>query len=577
MNKKQLDIQRKYYVSNYLQRGIDHLRIARLNKGLGFKIAERQALGFHGLLPPAVWTQKQLVEHSWNFLNRKENNFEKYIYLMELLDINLKLFHQLVYEHIEDIMPLIYRPTINQTCPKFHYLTRFPKGLYISLYDEGNVYKLVKNWPSSEVRAIILTDGERALESEDAGALGMCLPTGKSLLYTTMAGVKPVYCLPVLIDVGTNSQEQLNDKFYVGINKKRVTGKIFEELVDEFMRAAVRCFGPNVLIQFDGFSTKHNFLFLNKFKNDYCVFNDDIESTGAAVLSGIVTASKIVYPKNKMGFISYNCFVLVGAGSANLGNADVIVEAMKAEGLTEQEAIDRIFILDSKGLIVKSRHDLNVNKRRFAKDLKPMKTIEEVLKLVRPTVLIGATGAGELFTSEMIKDMAKYNKLPVVISISRPESEAELTAENAYKYANGKILFAGGSNDFPITPVTHRGKTYYPKQAHNSHIFPGIVLGATAVRLRFITTEMFFQAAKIVSKYVTKEEMDVGSLYPSMSKIKEISLDIAVEIAKIGYRTGMALHLPEPKNIKEYILNEQYRNEYVPSLQIHPWGEEERE
>ena len=532
-------------------RGMALLRDPLLNKGTGFTEQERDALGLRGLLPAHVLPMEAQALRVMNHLRRLPNDLEKYVALNGLHDRNEALFFRVVVDNIDEIQPLIYTPTVGLACQRFGHIFQRPRGLFISANDRGRIAELLHNWPYA-AKLIVVTDGERILGLGDLGANGMGIPVGKLSLYAACAGIHPKLCLPVMLDVGTNNQALLDDPFYVGIRQKRLTGTAYDEFVDEFVNAARAAF-PGVVIQFEDFANHSAFHLLHKYRDKICTFNDDIQGTASVALAGLFSALRV-----KGGTLAEQKVLFLGAGEAATGIADLVVSAMKAEGLSEQEARLRTWLVDSRGLVVKSRSGLTEHKLAYAHDHPPVGDFLSAIRTLKPTAIIGVAAVGGTFTPEVLKTMAEINERPIVFALSNPTSKAECSAEEAYRGTEGRALFACGS---PYDPVTLDGKTFVPRQGNNSYIFPGVGLGAIASGTRLITDEMFMAAAHTLAEMVSEADLAQGSLYPALPRIREVSARIAAAVADVAYKRGLAAGRA-PNDLLAFVEAEMYDPRY---------------
>ncbi|XP_065927261.1 NADP-dependent malic enzyme [Magallana gigas] len=537
-------------------RGVDILRDPLLNKEFGFTLRERQILGIHGLIPPAIRTQEEQSHNVLLNFNRWDNDLDKYIYLMGLQDRNEKLFYRVVTDNVEKMMPIIYTPTVGQACLKYGLIFRKPRGLYITIYDKGHIFDILCNWTIDDVKAIVVTDGERILGLGDLGCYGMGIPVGKLSLYTALAGIQPHQCLPILLDVGTNNKALLDDPLYIGLRQNRIQGKEYDEFIDEFMQACVKRYTREVLVQFEDFGNHNAFRFLEKYRNDYCTFNDDIQGTAAVAVAGILASLKITKKPLKD-----NVFVFQGAGEASIGIATLLVMAMAEAGISEKEALKRVFMVDSRGLIVKNRPSGGVTgpKIRFAQEHAPVDKLVDVVKLVKPTAIIGAAAVAGAFTEEILTLMGNNNERPIVFALSNPTSKAECTAEQAYSITKGRCVFASGS---PFPAVTYNGKTFHPGQGNNAYIFPGIALATILCDIRSITDEVFLESAKLLVDMVDEKSLSMGLVYPPLSGILKVSTDLAIGLINFAYKHKLAYHYPEPEDKETFVKSYQYDMNY---------------
>jgi len=532
--------------------GVALLHDPALNKGTAFTEEERDALGLRGLLPPRVHSQDEQVVRVMENFRRKPTDLERYIHMMALQSRNQTLFYRVVLDHLEEMLPIIYTPTVGQACQEYGHIFRRPRGIFISAGDRGRVADLLQNWPYEEVRIIVVTDGERILGLGDLGANGMGIPVGKLALYTACAGVDPSLCLPVTLDVGTDNEALLNDPLYIGIQQQRLRGDAYDDLVEEFMMAAQQVF-PHVLIQFEDFANINAFRLLKKYRDRGCTFNDDIQGTGGVALAGLYSALRVTG-----GMLKDEQILFLGAGEAALGISDLIVSAMVAEGLSEEEARQRCWFVDSKGLIVKSRSDLAEYKLPYAHDHEFLPDFLSAVESLRPTAIIGASGKPGTFTRPVLEAMARFNERPIVFALSNPTSKAECTAEEAYAWTQGRAIFASGS---PFPPATIHGKTYVPGQGNNAYIFPGVGLGVIACGVRLVTDEMFFAAAEALAHEVSEADLEQGRIYPPLARIRDVSAGIATAVVEVAYHRGLATQ-PRPEDLLAYIKSQMYEPKY---------------
>jgi malate dehydrogenase (oxaloacetate-decarboxylating)(NADP+) len=536
---------------SYSPRGPALLRDPLLNKGIAFTEAERETLGLRGLLPAAVMSMQAQVERVLTNLRSLPSDLEKYVALNSLHDRNEALFFRIVCDHIDEIQPLIYTPTVGLACQRFGLIFQRPRGLFISANDRGRIAEILDNWPY-QAKLIVVTDGERILGLGDLGANGMGIPVGKLSLYSACAGIHPELCLPVMLDVGTNNEEFLNDPYYIGLRQRRLTGAPYDEFVDEFVASAREAF-PGVLIQFEDFANHSAFRLLHKYRDDACVFNDDIQGTAAVALAGLFSALRI-----SGGKLNDQRLLFLGAGEAATGIADLVVSAMMAEGASEAEALRRNWLVDSKGLVVKGRAGLSGHKLRFAHDQAPIGDFLTAIKTLKPTAIIGVAAVGGAFTPEVLQTMAEMNDQPIIFALSNPTSKSECSAEDAYRHTGGRALFACGS---PFDPVKLNGKSFVPRQGNNSYIFPGVGLGAIASGSRLVTNEMFMAAAHTLANSVSEADLKQGSLYPALPRIREVSAQIGAAVASVAYQNGLAKG-PPPNDLVGFVQSQMYDPHY---------------
>jgi malate dehydrogenase (oxaloacetate-decarboxylating)(NADP+) len=533
--------------------GVDVLHDPASNKGTAFSHDERRRLRLRGLLPPAVLTQEQQVEKILENVRGQHTDLERYLYLMALQDRNERLFHRVVLDHLEELMPIIYTPTVGLACQLYGHLWQRAKGLFISADDRGHVADVLRNWPTGPVRAIVVTDGERVLGLGDLGANGMGIPVGKLALYTTCAGINPAWCLPITIDVGTNNEQLLHDPLYIGLPRRRLPQIQYDELLDEFMQGVAEVF-PNALVQFEDFANGNAFRLLRKYQDRACCFNDDIQGTAAMSLAGMYASLRLL----PVPTLAAQTVLFLGAGEAGIGIANLLVSAMIAEGLTVDEARGRCWFLDSQGLVVSGRPELAEHKQPYAHPHAPISDLTTAIQTLKPSVLIGVSGQPQTFTRPAIEAMAAINQRPVIFALSNPTSKSECTAEQAYLWSHGRAVFASGS---PFLPVEHNGARFVPGQANNAYVFPGVALGVIASRASRVTDAMFFTAARTLGATVSDQDLSQGSLFPPLQQIREISVAIAVAVARCAYDAGLAPR-PAPSDLEATVRSLMYTPQY---------------
>jgi len=512
------------------RRSFGILRDKSLYRSIAFTRRERLRLGLQGLLPYAVATQEELVERVMDTLRRLPRDLDRYMTLSSLQERNEHLFYRTVIDNLEEVLPWIYTPTVGEACQAFSHIVREPKGFFITPNDRGRIAAILDNWPEKDIRVVVVTDGQRILGLGDLGANGMGIPVGKLALYTACAGIPPRHCLPVLIDVGTNNQALLDDVRYIGYPRRRVSGPAYFGLVDEFVRAVQRKY-PRALIQFEDFLTPDAYALLNAYRDRVLCFNDDIQGTAAVTLAGVYASTRVTGRPFRDLRIMF-----LGAGSAATGIADLMTSALIDAGLTPAEARRRLWFVDVHGLVVQSRTDLMPHNLPYAHEHTPLEFVGAI-DVLRPHVLIGATGAPGTFTRAVVERMCAHNDRPVLFALSNPTSKAECTAEQAYTWSRGRAVFASGS---PFGTVMVDGKAIRPGQGNNAYVFPGIGLGALACRARRIPDELFLSAARTLADLVTSDDLEHGSPYPPLRDIRRISLAVAVKVAEAAYDLKLA-------------------------------------
>ena len=532
--------------------GVRLLHDPERNKGTAFTEAEREAFGLRGLLPPRVLTQQLQAERVIWKLRAKSTDLDRYISLTALQDRNETLFYRVLIDHLEELMPIIYTPTVGEACQEFGHIFRKPRGLFISAYDRGRVKEVLRNWPHRDVRIIVVTDGERILGLGDLGALGMGIPIGKLSLYTACAGIPPAQTLPVTIDVGTDNDQLLEDPLYLGIPQRRLRGEQYDELIDEFFAAVAEVF-PKAVVQLEDFATRNAFRLLEKYRATFCCFDDDIQGTAGVALAGLYSALRVT--GSGLGDHPY---LFLGAGEAGIGIGDLIVAALVHEGWDEAEARRRCWFFDSKGLVVAGRGDLGHHKRAFAHEADPTADFLETIERLEPVAIVGVSGRPQTFTKPILEAMARIHERPIVFALSNPTSQAECTAQQAYEWTNGRAIYASGS---PFPAVDLDGERFVPGQGNNAYVFPGVGLGLIVSEARACTDEMFLVAAQTLAGLVEEEDLGQGRIYPPLDRIRIVSAAIAEAVARVAFERGLA-RAARPEDLGRVVREAMFEPDY---------------
>jgi len=543
-----------------LPKGMALLQQAQWNKGAAFSQTERVFFELDGLLPPKVFDLETQVSRVLKQLAAASHDLERYVLLMNVAQRNQTLFYRLVIDHIECVMPLIYTPTVGQACETYGHIYQYPQGIYLSWAQRGQMASILKRLAKPEIAVIVVTDGERILGLGDLGAYGMGIPIGKLALYSACAGIDPQTTLPVLLDVGCNNQKLLADPLYTGIQQPRIRGQAYDDFIEEFMQAVQQCF-PRALVQFEDFANLNAFRLLDKYREQACVFNDDIQGTGAVALAGIYAALRIT----KLALTAQR-FLFLGAGEAAMGIAASLVTALQAEGLSLAAARQCCYFVDSHGLVQNQRTDLNSHKRLYAHVHTPANSFLEAVSTLKPTAIIGVSGQAGGFSAATLTLMAELNSHPIIFALSNPTSKAECSATEAYYHTQGQAIFASGS---PFAPVRYAGHLHISGQGNNAYIFPGVGLAIISCHIQPIEDILFFVAAKTLATSVSEHDLDQGRVYPALRDIRAVSLQIAIAVAEKAYTLGLA-QLPRPDNLSNYIKKQVYQPVYPDYLKAQP-------
>ena len=534
------------------KKGYAVLHDSFVNRGTAFSEAQRKAAGLEGLLPVGVDTLELQIARVHTQLDLLEQDLQRYLFLMDLQSRNETLFYAVLMSDPARFMPLVYTPTVGEACQKFDHIFRSARGLYLPISAKGRLKELMSNWPRTDIRFIVATDGERILGLGDLGVGGMGIPIGKLALYTAVAGVPPELTLPIMLDVGTNNQALLDDPLYLGLRQQRVRGDEYHAFIAEFVDA-VQTLYPKCCLQWEDFANFNAVSILETYKDKICTYNDDIQGTAGVALAGLYAGLRITGEK-----LTDQRFLFMGAGSAATGIAELISEAMVMEGLTIEEARARNFLFDINGLVESTRTDLADFQKPFAHQHAPCKSFVEAINAIKPNGIVGVSTVPKLFNQGVIEAMSAVNARPIIFPYSNPTSRSECTAEEAYKWSNGKAIFASGS---PFDPVTLNGKTFIPGQGNNVYIFPAMGMAVLATQSSRVTQQMFIVAAKAVAEQVTQSDLDSGLIYPPQSQILNASLYTAAKIATYIFDNGLA-RIDRPADIAAHIKEMAYKPVY---------------
>jgi malate dehydrogenase (oxaloacetate-decarboxylating) len=530
-----------------------------LNKGSAFTAQEREHFNLMGLLPPRYESIDEQVERAYMQYCSFRTDLNKHIYLRAIHDNNETLFYKLVQSHLTQMMPIIYTPTVGDACEQFSDIYRSSRGLFISYEERHNIDDILRNATKNKVKVIVVTDGERILGLGDQGIGGMGIPIGKLSLYTACGGISPAYTLPVMLDVGTNNQKLLDDPMYMGARHKRIGQKEYNEFVDLFVSAIKRRW-PHVMLQFEDFAQPNAMPLLERYRDQICCFNDDIQGTASVTVGTLLAACR-----SKGVKLSQQKVTFVGAGSAGCGIAEQIITQMISEGISDQQARSQVFMVDRYGLLTEGMDGLRDFQQKLVQNKSALDkwqysgefaSLLDVMHCGRPDILIGVSGVPGLFTEEVIRAMKKHCSLPIIFPLSNPSRQVEATPEQVISWTDGEVIIATGS---PFEPVEYKGKTHKIVQCNNSYIFPGLGLGVVAANINRITDEMLMTASETLAAASPLANKGSGDLLPPLTEIAELSKKIAFNISKIAYEQGLALEISD-----EMLLEKIERNFWQP-------------
>jgi malate dehydrogenase (oxaloacetate-decarboxylating) len=548
--------------------GYDLINQPMLNKGTAFTDEERDAFGLHGLLPPHVGDLESQIKRRLRALQSLPPGFEQYAFLRQLQDMNETLFYALLAGHIEQMLPLVYTPTVGEGCQRFSEIWHKPRGLFLSYPHKDRIAAILAHPRFDQVRCIVVSDGERILGLGDQGAGGMGIPIGKLSLYTALAGIHPSATLPILLDVGTDNQDRLHDPVYVGWCHERVRGQQYDDFIESFVVAVMQRW-PHVLLQWEDFAGSNAARLLERYRNRLCTFNDDIQGTAAVATATLLAAVNVTgtpLPQQRIA--------MLGFGSAGVGIASLMVTAMTDAGLSLDEARAQVYAVDKDGLLVEGYADLHPTQQPFVKKRSavagwnlaaPNKiSLLDVVKNAKPTVLIGVSGQPGVFTEEIVRAMSTYCQRPIIFPLSNPTSRSEATPQDLLTWTNGAAVVGTGS---PFPPVSVEGKSIPIDQTNNSYVFPGVALGIISSQARRVTDSMFMAAAKTLAKLSPTEKDKKGRLLPPVTEIRSVSFAIALAVAEQARKENLAL-LPAGDDLATAVRGNVWEPRYQPYLLI---------
>jgi len=534
------------------KRGIEFLHDPSLNKSTAYTEAEKQALGIVGLVPDITEAEDVQLSRVMMQLGHKNTDLDRYIYLVNLLDHDETLFYRTIMSDPARFLPIVYDPTIGEACLKFGHIYRQSHGMYLSITRRGKVKEILRNWPEKDVRFICVTDGGRILGLGDLGANGAGIPIGKLQLYTACAGVPPQYLLPMYLDAGTNNEQYLRDPLYLGMRKTRPSTAELYSFVDEFVEAVQEVF-PKCCIHFEDWTGVDAVHLLQRYRDKYCVYNDDVQGTAGITLAGMINATKLKNTKLKD-----EKYLFLGAGSAGIGLANLLCSALVAQGMTLEEAQSRVYMFDINGLLESTRKDLVDFQKPYAHQHEPTRDFVAAIESIKPTTIIGVSTIGGAFNQKVIEAMSRINDRPVILALSNPTEHAECTPEQAYTWSKGKAIYAAGVQ---FGPVHLNGQTFLPGQANNFYIFPAVGMAIFATQAKRVTDAMFIEAGQAVADQVPSDLLQQGLLYPLQSNILETEIQTAARVAKLVFDAGLA-RVERPADMVAFIRKHVYKPEY---------------